>query len=275
MVVKLLKDKNKSKNKKRNTFRKVVRVFARIAVFAIVIAIILSIVFLSGVFSVKSIDVTIDGVNQDGESLQISEIESLSGLAIGQNLFEVARGRIKESILKNPYVDSVDVKKHLNGTVTIDVEEREIKYLINYAGSYIYIDNKGNILELSSEKKEVPLILGASTDFTSLAVGSSENRVTRLNDEDLEKLDVVNNIMEISKSNDVDALISGIDITNDKNYIVYLDSEGKTVYLGDCSNLNTRILYMKSIIKQESGKQGEIFLNVDLESEYPYFRESV
>lgn len=275
MVVKLLKEKNKSKNKKRNTFRKVVRVFARIAVFAIVIAIILSIVFLSGVFSVKSIDVTINGVNQDGQSLQISEIESLSGLSVGQNLFEVARGRIKESILKNSYVDSVNVEKHLNGTVTIDVEEREIKYLINYAGSYIYIDNKGNILELSSEKKEVPVILGASTDFTSLAVGSSENRVTRLNDEDLEKLDVVNNIMEISKSNDVDALISRIDITNDKNYIVYLDSEGKTVYLGDCSNLNTRILYMKSIIKQEAGKQGEIFLNVDLESEYPYFRESV
>lgn len=275
MVVKLLKDKNKSKNKKKKTLRKIVRVLARIVVLVIVLAIIFSIVFLSGVFSVKSIEITIDGVNQDGESLQISEVERLSGLIIGQNLFEISRGAIKQSILQNRYVDSVEVTKHFNGTISINVEERKVKYLINYAGSYIYIDNKGNILELSSEKKDIPVILGASTDFTSLAVGSSENRVTRLNDDDLEKLDVVNNILEIAKSNDVDALISRVDITDDKNYIIYLDSEGKTVYLGDCSNLNTRILYMKSIIKQESGIQGEIFLNIDLDSEYPYFRESV
>lgn len=275
MVVKLLKDKNKSKNKKKKTLRKIVRVLARIVVLVIVLAIIFSIVFLSGVFSVKSIEITIDGVNQDGESLQISEVERLSGLIIGQNLFEISRGSIKQSILQNRYVDSVEVTKHFNGTISINVEERKVKYLINYAGSYIYIDNKGNILELSSEKKDIPVILGASTDFTSLAVGSSENRVTRLNDDDLEKLDVVNNILEIAKSNDVDALISRVDITDDKNYIIYLDSEGKTVYLGDCSNLNTRILYMKSIIKQESGIQGEIFLNIDLDSEYPYFRESV
>ena len=275
MVVKLLKDKNKSKNKKKKTLRKIVRVLARIVVLVIVLAIIFSIVFLSGVFSVKSIEITIDGVNQDGESLQISEVERLSGLIIGQNLFEISRGAIKQSILQNRYVDSVEVTKHFNGTISINIEERKVKYLINYAGSYIYIDNKGNILELSSEKKDIPVILGASTDFTSLAVGSSENRVTRLNDDDLEKLDVVNNILEIAKSNDVDALISRVDITDDKNYIIYLDSEGKTVYLGDCSNLNTRILYMKSIIKQESGIQGEIFLNIDLDSEYPYFRESV
>ena len=270
-----MKDKNKSKNKKKKTLRKIVRVLARIVVLVIVLAIIFSIVFLSGVFSVKSIEITIDGVNQDGESLQISEVERLSGLIIGQNLFEISRGSIKQSILQNRYVDSVEVTKHFNGTISINVEERKVKYLINYAGSYIYIDNKGNILELSSEKKDIPVILGASTDFTSLAVGSSENRVTRLNDDDLEKLDVVNNILEIAKSNDVDALISRVDITDDKNYIIYLDSEGKTVYLGDCSNLNTRILYMKSIIKQESGIQGEIFLNIDLDSEYPYFRESV
>ena len=270
-----MEDKNKSKNKKKKTLKKVVRVLARIVVLVIVLAIIFSIVFLSGVFSVKSIEITIDGVNQDGESLQISEIERLSGLIIGQNLFEISRGTIKQSILQNRYVDSVDVTKHFNGTITINVEEREVKYLINYAGSYIYIDNKGNILELSSEKKEVPVILGTSTDFTSLAVGSSKNRVRRLDDDDVYKLDVVNNIIEIARSNDVDALISRIDITDDKNYIIYLDSEGKTVYLGDCSNLNTRILYMKSIVRQESGIQGEIFLNVDLDSEYPYFRESV
>lgn len=265
----------KNKNKGRNRFKKIIKILIRIFLIFIIIAIIFSIVFLSGVFSVKSIEITINGENQDGTSLQISEIQSLSNLSIGQNLFEISRGKIKDSILSNSYVDYVQVNKYLNGTISIDVKEREVKYLVNYAGSYIYIDNNGNILELNSETKDVPVLSGTTTDFTSLAVGSSENQITKLNDEDYEKLQTVNQIMEVSKSNDVDALISGIDISDDKNYILYLDSEQKTVYLGDCSDLNTRILFMKSIIKNESGIKGEIFLNIDLDSEYPYFRESV
>lgn len=269
MVVKLLKNKSKK------NIKKFIRILVRILIIFIFIAIIFSVVFLSGIFKVKSVDITIDGKKEDGVSLQISELQSLSKLSINQNLFEISRGEIKSSILSNSYVDKVDVTKHINGTISIDVKERHIAYIINYAGSYIYIDNKGNILELSSNQKEVPVLLGVETDFTSLAVGSSENKVTKLNDKDLEKLNTVNEIMDISKSNDVDSLISRIDITDDKNYIVYLDSEGKTVYLGDCSNLNTRILYMKAIIKQESGIKGEIFLNIDLDSDYPYFKESV
>lgn len=261
------------KNKK--GLRKVIRILARILAILIIIAIIFSIVFLSGIFKVKSIDVSINNKKENGESLQLTDIENLAGINIGQNLFEKSRGKIKESILSNSYVESVKVEKHFNGTVSIDVKEREIKYLINYAGSYIYIDNQGNILDLKSETKDVPVLLGTSTDFTSLAVGDSANKVTGLNQEDSDKLKIVNSIMDISKSNDVDGLISRIDITDDKEYIVYLDSEKKTVYLGDCSDLNTRILYMKSIIKQEAGIQGEIFINVDLSSDHPYFRESV
>ena len=48
----------------------------------------------------------------------------------------------------------------------------------------------------------------------------------------------------------------------------------KTVYLGDCSELNTRILYLKSILETSQGKRGELFLNVDLNSQEAYFRPS-
>ena len=260
--------KSKSKN------RTILKILGRVIIFIILIAIIFSIVFLSGIFKVKSIEIFINGNEEDGENITISEIESLAGIYIGENLFEKSGGEIKASIYENTYVSSITVSKSLNGTVSVSVEEREIDYLINYAGSYIYINNGGYILEINSETKDVPIILGATTDFTNLATGNEED-VTRLNDEDLEKLSVVNNIMEVSKNNDIDGLISRIDISDDKNYIVYLDSESKTVYLGDCSDLNTRILYMKAIVKKESGITGEIFVNGDLNTEYVYFRESV
>ena len=260
--------KNKSKN------RKIFKVFSRIIIFIILIAIIFSIVFLSGLFKIKSIEISIDNEQEDGENITISEIESLSGISIGENLFEKSAGEIKTSIYLNSYVNSITVSKSLTGVVSINVEERKISYLINYAGSYIYISNGGYILEINSETKDVPIILGSTTDFTNLAVGNEEE-ITRLNEEDLEKLTVVNNIMEISRNNDIDGLISRIDISDDKNYIIYLDSENKTAYLGDCSDLNTRILYMKAIVKKEAGITGEIFVNGDLNTENVYFRESV
>jgi hypothetical protein len=80
-----------------------------------------------------------------------------------------------------------------------------------------------------------------------------------------------------AKENEIDSLISSVDITNDKNYTLYLDSENKTVYLGDCKDINTRILYLKAILEKEKGNSGEIFINADLDSdsEYVYFKESV
>ena len=68
---------------------------------------------------------------------------------------------------------------------------------------------------------------------------------------------------------------SKIDISDCKNYTLYLESEKKTVYLGDCSDLNTRILYVKAIIEQESGIAGEIFVNVDLNDDNVFFREKI
>ena len=241
-------DKKKAKAKKSKVNR---RTFPRIIMILILIAVVASVVFLSGIFNIKKIEVTINTENGQASGknskLNVGEIESLSGLTIGQNMFEKSKQEITTSIMKNSYVKSVNLKRKLNGNFEIVITEREPKYLINYAGSYIYIDRQGYILEVNPESLQVPIILRVTTDFTNLTNGT-ERKVFRLNDADLDKLSVVNNIMDISKNNDIEGIISRIDITDDRNYVVYLDSENKTVYLGDCSDLNTRILYMKAIM---------------------------
>ena len=269
---------DKSKKKKTR-----VNLLAKIIILLILIIFAISAVFLSGIFSIKKIEINIvsskkgQGVELDEENsskIQLDEVESLSGLNIGQNMFQKSKREITENIMKNPYDEDVKIKRSLNGVLSIEVSERKAEYMINYAGSYIYIDKSGYVLELSTETKNIPILLGTTTDFTNLAVGSSE-KIVRLNDGDLEKLYMVNSIMEISKGNDISGIITRIDMSDDKNYIVYLDSENKTVYLGDCSELNTRILYMKSIVKEEAGHKGEIFINNDLNSSYVYFKEGV
>ena len=54
-----------------------------------------------------------------------------------------------------------------------------------------------------------------------------------------------------------------------------LESEDKTVYLGDCSDLSTQMLYIKKMIQREKNIEGEFFVNMDLNNANPVFREKV
>lgn len=257
-----------SKKKKKSSKR-----IKKIIILMGIIGVVIAFIFLSNIINIKNIEISIEEQKAETSNLNAQEIQSLSGLVIGDNLFGKTKTEIINNIKVNPYVENVEVKRILNGTVNIKVTERKISYMVNYAGAYIYIDNQGYVLELNSEQKKVPILLGTTTDFTSLAVGDSEEKVTRLNDKDLNKLSMVNSIMECCTNNEIAQLISKIDIKDSKNYTLYLESESKTVYLGDCKDLNTRILYVKEIIENEKGKSGKIYANVDLNSRYFYFSE--
>ena len=89
-------------------------------------------------------------------------------------------------------------------------------------------------------------------------------------------MNTVIKIFEIAKSNELSDLITKIDISDTKNYIIILENEGKKVYLGDCSDsdLNTKMLYLKSIIDASQGRAGDVYLNVDLNSQKVYVRWS-
>ena len=83
------------------------------------------------------------------------------------------------------------------------------------------------------------------------------------------------NIIETAKNYDVNGYITKIDISDGDDYKLILAGENKTVYLGNCSDLNTRILFMKEILNSEKGKKGEMFINEKLSEKPPYFREAV
>ena len=81
--------------------------------------------------------------------------------------------------------------------------------------------------------------------------------------------------MEVANSEGLLNLITYIDIENIQDYKFIMDSEEKTVYLGDCSSLDERMLWVKSILEKEKGIAGEIIVNMDLNIDKPFFRERV
>ena len=142
---------------------------------------------------------------------------------------------------------------------------------MKFLNEYAYINNQGYILEISENNGELPIIQGIETSEDKITPGN------RLDINDLKKLEVVIKIMKIAQENGIDSKITSMDITNKNEYVIYFEGEKKTAYLGDGSNLNTKILYIKEIMeKYEAGKEGTIFVNGDFNNKFKaYFREKV
>ena len=270
------KEKNNNKNNKINKTKKEViekvepqkkkRNVTKIIKWTSLVIIIIGIctfAMLSPIFNINSIIVT------GNSTVSTEEIISLSGITTGENIFRINKKDIRNNIKKNGYIEDLTIKRSLPNKIEISVEERQTSFIIQYGSGYVYINNQGYILEINSEKKELPIILGIKTPSEQLVEAS------RLNEEDLKKLGTVLKIMSVAEVNDIANLITTIDITDDSDYKLYFDSEQKEAYLGDCSDLETRMLYLTAILKSESGTPGEIFVNMNLNTDNAFFRESV
>lgn len=220
--------------------------------------------FASPLFNITQIEV----INTN--LLSKDKVISLSGIKKDQNIFRFLKSDVIKKIKEDPYVQDVKINRQLPNKVQIDIEERQRNFSLEFLNGYAYINNQGYILEISQDKLNLPVIKGASTEENNITPGK------RLEQKDLEKLEVAIKIMTIAKENELDEKVTSIDISNKNEYILYLESEKKTVYLGNQENLTTKMLYNKKIIEKESGNEGTIYVNGDFTNKFKaYFRQKV
>ena len=210
----------------------------------------------SPIFNIKEIQVS------NNNQIATETIISLSQLQLGQNLFRFNKNKIEKEIKTNPYIESVTIKRKIPSKIEISVKERNRNYNVEFLNGYAYINNQGYILEISDQKLDLPTIQGISTDAEQIVEGN------RLNTEDLEKIETVIQIMNICKNYELDQKVSAIDITNKNNYIIYMNEEKKIINLGDESNLSTKMLYVPTILKENEGKEGTIYVNGDINNNF-------
>lgn len=218
----------------------------------------------SPIFNINEIQVI------NNNQISTETIMSLSQLQIGQNIFKFKSSQVRKDIKTNPYVESVKVQRKIPNRIEITIKERQKNYNVEFLNGYAYINNQGYILEISEQKLDLPVIQGVSTDQNQIVAGN------RLNAGDLVKLETVIQIMNICKNYELEGKISSVDIKNRDNYILYLEEEKKTINLGDESNLSNKMLYVSTILKENEGKEGTIYVNGDINNNFkPRFREKV
>lgn len=220
-------------------------------------------VFNSSLFNIKTIEVS-------GNSILSNNIViSLSTLNYDTNIFKFNKRKIMHAIEENAYVEDVKIKRKLPSTVEIEINERVTTFMIQYTDSYVYINNQGYMLEISTDKANVPIIVGFTTDLNNIKVGN------RLDIKDLEKMNMIIRLYETAKNVELEEYITKIDISDTKEYKIYMDELGKTILLGDASDLNSKMLELKEILHKTQGKNGIVFLNVDLNTQKAYFRQNI
>ncbi len=233
----------------------------KIVILILLIVLCIVLFMLSSVFNIKEI------VVNGNSKITTEEIISLSELKTNENMFKTSNGTIKNKIKTNPYIDDVKIKKKINGVVELNVIERVPTFIIKLAEQYAYVNNQGYILEISSEPLAVPELIGMSTQVENIQAGN------RLDVSDLEKLDSVIKIISSAKSLGIDKLITGVNITNDNDFVLYSATEFKTIYFGDVENSNDKMAWVSEIIEQKKGEEGEIFVK-DLNKRV-YFRKKI
>ena len=259
-----IKKKRLSKREKKRLRRKriLLKIFRIFLILGLFIALAVF-AFVSPIFNISTIEV------ENNNQLTSDTIISLSGLKEGQNIFKFWSKNVENKIKENPYIEEVNVKRKLPNKVEIKVEERNKDFNVEYLNGYAYINRQGYILEISSTKQDLITIKGIITPVETLVAGN------RLNNEDLKKLETVIQIVDICKNYDLDKKITYIDITNENEYLMYLEQEQKLIHIGDSSNISDKILYVQAIVESNKGKKGEIYVNGNINNGFkPRFKEN-
>lgn len=214
---------------------------------------------LSSLFNIKEIKVT------DNNKISAEEIINLSNIQINENMFKFLKIKASENIKTNAYIESVSIHRKLNGVIEIKVKERVATYMlpINEA-EYAYINNQGYILEINSEKLELPMIIGYITE--NIEPGN------RLEIEDLKKLNTVVQILNTAKEKKLAEKITNINIEDENNFIITMESENKIIHFGNSKNINDKFVKLSAALEDTVDEKGEIFLN---NIDKIYFRKEV
>lgn len=261
-------NKNRKTNEKNKKLIKRKKRILKIVKFITLIGIIIGgtiYAMLSPIFNISEITVV------GNRKISSDTIISLSNLSINQNIFKFSTSSTIQMIKENSYIDKVEIKRNLPNKVEIKVYEREPTFMLIYGNAYVYINNQGYFLETTNKKENYPIIDGYKTPMEQIQDGK------RLSDEDLERLEDVLKIIESAKSveNNLKDKITKINISDKSNYIITMEKEKKKIYLGDTTNMSTKMLWINEFLNSEKENEGIIYLNVDLNNEEPYFREKV
>lgn len=251
---------NKKQKRKMNKKRK-----NKIAIFLIFIILIFIVAYLITSPSFNINEISVKGNSQ----LSKQKIEEIAEIKTGDNIFTKIGIIAKVKLKQNGYIEEAKITKKYPNKIEIELTERKKQYQIKTeTGLFINIDEQGYIIDSTSEKLEIPTIIGMEISENDI------NSIKRLEEKDLNKMENILQIKEQCKTLNIVDKITQIQVKDE--YIINLENEGLIINLGDATNLKNRMYYVNAILKKETGNKGTIYVNGNLNENFtPYFSANV
>lgn len=191
------------------------------------------------------------------EKITDEKLVLASGIIIDENIFKINLKMVRENILLHPYVKNVIVKRKLPNKIRIEVEERKEIAVINYIGSYIYIDEEGIILNILSEKNNEEIIEIGGIEILSPQIGNKIEFV----DEEIEPrvFDFINNsnVLGLWK------FFNKVTIDENQNVAIHMENGGEVAF-GTLDDVKYKLNFLISILEElEIKNQGYRTIHLD------------
>lgn len=210
-----------------------------------------------------------------GDSYRQEDILSVCGIAEGDNLVLLETGAREEALeYRFPYIESVQIKKHIPSTVEIVITEAETAFSIEREdGSYLYVSHAGKVLEIAaSPAQDSAVVLGCTP------ANEKPSEQVEFREETAGKL--FGQISGQLQENKLEG-ITEIDLRN--QYDITMTYDGRIIFrFGNTNDMEYKAMFgIGTLVKmQEDGDlteetRGEIDLTVAAEKNKAFFRETL
>lgn len=229
--------------------------------------IILIIILIVGgiIFATKSNFFNIKKVAILGNPIMSGEdVKARTENLIGQNIFLINKQNIINEAKKNPYVESVEIKKVFPKEVDIKISEKQGIYCIDKDGQKYVLDGGSILLEKTDnvENRKLVNLIGIELKNSELGNRTIDNTRT------LAFLDV---FYQIIKNNPTNYNIDSIDVSDLMNIKVYIGKvEGK---LGNDENIPDKMNKLLHIIENPNIGITEGYIDVGFNGAPVYYKK--
>lgn len=199
------------------------------------------------IFNIKAI--TFKGNVTISSEVLLSEVSD----RIGLNIFTVNERKIREEILKNRYVSTVDIKRKGINTLEINITEEAPVYYINNGVKLLIINNDLEVLE------EVDNIDGRNLveiKGVDLSVKDDDSRVDEFNS----YKSILTNFYPFISQNREAIYLSSLDVSNIVNIIGYIGNV--EIFFGDDSDLYNKMENVYRIMLDDNINIAKGYINV-------------
>lgn len=197
-------------------------------------------------------------------SLLAEEVITQSGVSTGDNLLSISTQQLRENLERNRYIEYRSHSFDYKGRLTITINERLGRAVVNVLGLYYVLDESGMVLECAGSAYPAgvagPYVVGLSIPSNAQVIVGETLPVR-----DRSQLDAMEQVIAGLDSVGMLATASELSVKNLDN-LYYTTSAGVKVELGNLSSLHTKLLIAREVLALREADEGVTGAKIDVSS---------